>query len=33
VTEDERAAHEAFIAKTLKDKAVWYDLGLIAPKA
>ena len=32
-TEAERAAHEAFIAKTLKDKALWYGLGLIAPKA
>jgi DNA polymerase-3 subunit epsilon len=31
-TEIERAAHEAFIAKTLKDKALWYDLGLIEPK-
>ena len=32
LTEAERAAHEAFIAKALKDKAVWYDLGLVAPK-
>jgi DNA polymerase-3 subunit epsilon len=27
VTEDERAAHQAFIAKTLKDKAIWATLG------
>ena len=32
-TDAERAAHEAFIAKALKDTAVWYDLGLVSSKA
>jgi DNA polymerase-3 subunit epsilon len=32
-TDAERAMHEAFIAKALKDKAVWYDLGLVSPKS
>jgi DNA polymerase-3 subunit epsilon len=27
-TEEERATHAAFIAKTLKDKAIWLQLGL-----
>ncbi len=27
-TEDERAAHAAFVAKTLKDKAIWTKWGL-----
>lgn len=27
-TEDERAAHAAFVARVLKDKAVWLKLGL-----
>jgi DNA polymerase-3 subunit epsilon len=31
-TQAERAAHEAFVAKTLKDKAIWYQLDLISPK-
>jgi DNA polymerase-3 subunit epsilon len=31
-TEAEHAAHAAFVAKTLKDKAIWYQLDLISPK-
>ena len=31
-TAQEHQAHELFVAKTLKDKALWYRLGLISPK-
>jgi hypothetical protein len=27
ITDDERAAHEAFVRDVLKDKAVWLSLG------
>lgn len=32
-TEAERATHAAFVAKTLKDKAVWYKTGLLTSEA
>jgi DNA polymerase-3 subunit epsilon len=32
-TEAERETHTNFIAKTLKEKAVWYQTGLLTDKA